>query len=199
MQLHHLQVLKKLGAGTYSEEMSKLMYRYTEGTVCGGKGTHAYKIEHKHQRAMPLTLRTMLHDILGSTKERFASPLDVTPCSGEFWSAHKQDQVFGAYWDTDKTRWTGASTACPDFTEQQAEKAVLWALNSAMHTQKPTLTLLLLPTFAHGSQTQNYMRVIRDNPAFCRHLATLPSGLVHLEASPLAKPSPRQRLKWNTN
>jgi hypothetical protein len=108
MQLHQPSVLKKLCVGTFAEEISKLMYRYTEGTVCGGKGTHAYRIENKHQRAMPLTLRTMLHDILGSTKERFASPLDAAPGSQEYWSAHKQDQVFGAHWDAYKTRWTVA-------------------------------------------------------------------------------------------
>ena len=71
LAVHHSEVLRKLRAGTFEEEVSKLMYRYTEGTVCSGKGAHAHKIAVTHQRAMPTGLRTILHDILGSQKERF--------------------------------------------------------------------------------------------------------------------------------
>jgi hypothetical protein len=143
MQRHHAKVLSKLEAGTFEEEISKLMYRYTDGTVCSGKRAHAYKIAATHQRAMPTTLRTILHDILGSQKERFASPLDASPNCAEYWSVHRQDQAFGAHWDAYKTRWTGASTACPDLSEQQAEKVVLWALNSATDTHTTTTSNFL--------------------------------------------------------
>jgi hypothetical protein len=118
MMDNYPHVMDTLGAGTYEEELSKLMNRYAEGTTCGGKGTQTYRIETKHQRAMPETLRTMLHNVLGSKTERFSSPLAVAPCTAGYWSAHRQDQVFGAHYDAYKTRWTGASTACPDFTEE---------------------------------------------------------------------------------
>jgi hypothetical protein len=106
---------------------------------------------------------------MGGAKERLASPLDVADSCAEYWSAHKHDQVFGAHFDAYKTRWTGASTACPDFTESQAEKAAIWALHSASQAQTPTMTLLLLPSFSQAGQTANYIKVMQGRPDMCKH------------------------------
>jgi hypothetical protein len=197
VQTHHEQVHTKLNAGTFAEELSKLICRYTDGTVCSGKGENTYMIDTRNQRSMSLAVRNMLHNTMGGAKERFASPLNVADSCSEYWSAHKQDQVFRAHNDTYKTRWTGASTACPDFTESQAEKAALWALHSAVQAQTPTLTLLLLPTFSKYSQKANYRKVFESSPDLCKQLATIPSGMLTLEKSPLAPATQSQRLKWN--
>jgi hypothetical protein len=105
--------------------------------------------------------------------------------------------VFGAHVDTYKTRWTGASTACPDFTECQAKKAALWALHSAVQAHTPTLTLLLRPTFSEYGQKANYRKVLESRPDLCKQLATIPSGMLTLEKSPLAPPTQSKRLKWS--
>jgi hypothetical protein len=44
-QKNHSQVLSKLGAGTFAEELNKLMCRYTDGAVCSGEEENTYVID----------------------------------------------------------------------------------------------------------------------------------------------------------
>jgi hypothetical protein len=59
------------------------------------------------------------------------------------------------------------------------------------------MTLLLLPSFSQAVQTANYTKVMQGRPDMCKHLATIPSGLLNLGKSPLAPASQSQHLKWN--
>jgi hypothetical protein len=68
MHTHHEQVHTKLNTGTFAEELSKLMCRYTDGTVCSGKGEKIYTIDTRNQRSIPLAVRNMLHNTMGGAK-----------------------------------------------------------------------------------------------------------------------------------
>jgi hypothetical protein len=197
MQQQHPEVMKRLEAGTFAEELHKLMCRYNEGAVCSMKQGR-YTIETKHQRAMPSTLREALQQVVGCDKERLASPLSVHPGTTAYWSVHKQDQVFGARYDAYNVQWTGASIASPDLTEQQANKAMMWAIQSATQTDQPTLTMLLLPTYAKSGDSTAHIRWIKTHPGYCKHLMTLPKSLVKLEPPPTTRHQPAKHLKWNT-
>lgn len=182
MQQQHPGKMQKLKAGTFAAELHKLASRQHEGTI-GSLKNERYAVEAKNQRCMPRPLRSILQEIIGCTKERFSSPLTVLPGTEDYWTVHEQDQVFGAGCDAYRTCWTGASTACPDFTEQAANnlKAVLWALQSAVQAQAPTLTLLLLPTYSKDAKTTSHMRWIKQHPEYCKQLVTLPTSAVPLE------------------
>jgi exonuclease III/ribonuclease HI len=197
MQEQHPEVMKRLEAGTFAEELYKLMCRYNEGTVCSTKQGR-YTIEMKHQRAMPSAVRAALQQIAGCDKERLASPLSVHPGTTAYWSIHKQDQVFGARYDAYKVQWMGASIASPDFTEEQANKAMVWAIQSAIQTEQPTLTMLLIPTYTKSGDSTAHMKWVKNYPGCCKHLMTLPKSLVKLEPSPTARHQPAEHLKWST-
>ena len=199
VQTHHPDVHQRLQAGTFAEELHKLVTRYSGKTTCGKVGPNCdmYTIDTGDQRAMPRLLRDRLLDLLGANKERFTSPLTVCHTVQDYWTAHKQDQAFGANFDAYKTKWTGASLACPDFNQKAAHTAVEWALRSAIHNPEPTLTLLLLPTYTkHGTFT-TYMQWIRKYPEHCKVLATLPRSKTILDATCNNNTSPT--LRWNTN
>jgi ribonuclease HI len=147
---------------------------------------------------MPAPLKTTIQQIVGCTKERFSSPLTVQAGTAEYWTVHKQDQVFGARCDAYKAQWTGASMACPDFTEEQATKAVKWALQSAIQTDIPTMTILLLPTHAKEHSTTGHMKWIKQYPEWCKHLLTLPKSKVRLHTPPNTRGPVADTLKWNT-
>ena len=189
MQQHHAGKMQKLKAGTFAEELHKLASRYSEGTVCSLKEGQ-YKIEAKHQRALPLALRTTLQGIVGCTKERFSSPLAVHPGTADYWTVHTQDQVFGARCDAYKAQWTGCSIACPDYQAEHAARAVTWAIQSAIHTNVPTLTLLVLPTYNKDTSSTAHMRWIKKFPEQCKILATLPRSLTKLQIPPNTRQPP---------
>jgi hypothetical protein len=189
-------MMQRLKAGTFAEELHKLASRYNEGTVCSLKEGQ-YKIEVKHQRALPLALRTTLQGIVGCTKERFSSPLPVHPGTAEYWTVHTQDQIFGARCDAYKAQWTGCSIACPDYQAEHAVRAVTWAIQSAIHTNVPTLTILVLPTYNKDTSSTAHMRWIKKYPEQCKILATLPRSLTKLQIPPNTRQPPAYTLKWN--
>lgn len=110
---------------------------------------------------------------------------------------HSQDQVFGVRCDTFKVQWTGSSIACPSYQAEHAAKAVTWAIQSAMQTNVPTLTLMVLPTYNRDTSSTAHMRWIKKYPEHCKILATLPRSLVKLQIPPNTRQPPACTLKWN--
>ena len=87
-----------------------------------------------------------LKDTLGPFTERFASPMDRSPHSLPFWSAHEEDGLFGANHGAYSSLWTGLSQAFPGTEDEACEKAIRWAIASALtRPDDPTCTILLLP------------------------------------------------------
>ena len=60
-------------------------------------------------------------------------------------SLHDRDKVFGANTDAYSTKWQGVSQAYPPWTPNDMDKAMKWAILSAVQSAEATLTLLILP------------------------------------------------------
>eukprot|EP00878_Enallax_costatus_P028135 GHUV01030350.1.p1 GENE.GHUV01030350.1~~GHUV01030350.1.p1 ORF type:complete len:204 (+),score=35.47 GHUV01030350.1:375-986(+) len=141
MAQHHPAVHQRVNSPScYLEAIQRLATRYSEGTCNPGK--HTGKSVDKNQYTLPQDVYLLLCSQepggFKCTKERFASPLNSYPDIQQYWSAHKEDQAFGASYDAYSVRWTGSSVAVPDFDPYAAEKALEWAIKSAVTTTLPT-------------------------------------------------------------
>jgi hypothetical protein len=118
-----------------------------------------------------------------------------------YWSAHEQDKVFGAIWDTYKNAWTGFSVANPEYEDDDMDKAVQWALWSARKTEVPTLTVMVLPAWTDASNTA-YMRWLTEYPHNAKHLVQIPRKCFKF-VKPTAWAEPEDKMaghpKWDVN
>eukprot|EP00775_Hariotina_reticulata_P008157 gene8157-biopygen10023 len=93
-------------------------------------------------------MHDLLHNLIGSSTERLASPLNVALSTAAYWSLHDKDRLFGANWNAYSVKWTGTSVVVPDHTDSTAiTHAMQWAQQSARTAATPTLTLLVLPAY----------------------------------------------------
>lgn len=166
MQRHHRKLMSKLGSTTYEQDLVKLVTRYAPGNCMPGNGGKT--ISEKQQCTLPAALKDYLFYELGCKQERFASPLNVHPACSKYYSAFKEDCMFGAQGSAYSSKWTGPSVAVPDFDQDAATQAVQWAVYSAKATHtKPTLTLLFLPSFSDskaGYSNAPYMHWVHRHP-----------------------------------
>ena len=88
------------------------------------------------------------------TYERFASPLDVHPGTVKYWTPFAEDSAFGAEQDGYSTAWDGCSQASPPFSEEEMDKAVRWAMASALTTAAPVLTIMPLSWRRNAAYTK---------------------------------------------
>jgi ribonuclease HI len=189
---HQPELFDKLRAGTFEEELHRLLVRYCPGNELAGK-----QVTRRDQCALPSALGQLLHATVSSTTEHLASPLNVSPAAAAYWSLHERDQLFGASLDAYNVRWTGPSLAVPDLDSAAADQAVHWALKSAIAAEEPTLTLLVLPSFGQGGSAAACMRRVRANPSHCKHLLTLPSSSVGWNPGGLPLQKQEARCKYN--
>ena len=92
------RLAKRLKAGTFAEEMYKLMLRYEDNSVIDKQEGKRVKIV--NHWATPRKVYEVLQAHAGVTKERYASPLNFNPAMDMYWSVHKRDVLFGAKHDT---------------------------------------------------------------------------------------------------
>jgi len=163
-------MFNKLEGGSFEEELYRLLMRYTPGNTIDKT-----KISTRAQQALSTPLHNMLHNLIGSTTERLASPLNVAMPTSAYWSLHERDRLFGANWNAYSVQWTGASVAIPDHTDSSAAvQAIKWAQQSALQTTMPTLTLLVLPANGSSGTDGGYMRWVQQHSQHCKHLLCLP-------------------------
>jgi hypothetical protein len=144
--------------------------RYTPGNTIDKT-----KIATRTQQALSTPLHNMLHNLIGSTTECLASPLNVAVPTSAYWSLHERNRLFGANWNAYSVQWTGASVAIPDHTDSSAAvQATKWAQQSALQTTTPTLTLLVLAANGSSGTDGGYMRWVQQHPQHCKHLLCLP-------------------------
>ena len=106
---------------------------------------------------------------LGEYSERFASPLDRSPHSGSFWSAHPDDVAFGANLDAYSTPWVGLSHAYPGDSPEQSSKAIRWAIASAeAYPQHATCTVIVLPFNGGEAQMKHLTHQSVTPIAYCQ-------------------------------
>jgi hypothetical protein len=94
---------------------------------------------------------------------------------------HPADQLFGANFDAYKCAWTGCSIAVPDFDQHAAARATKWAIRSALSTDIPTVTILLVPTYCADNEDAAHMRLVNLHRQCCRMLFKAPGKLVDLQ------------------
>ena len=171
---HHTKLFTKLAGESFEQELHRLMLRYKPGNTIEGT-----KLTTRAQQALPTPLHNVLHNLIGSTTERLASPLNVAMPTSAYWSLHERDRLFGANWNAYSVQWTGPSIAVPDQTDTAAAvQAIKWAQQSAQQAHTPTLTLLVLPAYGIGGTAGGYMRWVQQHPYHCKHLLCLPKSSV---------------------
>jgi ribonuclease HI len=81
---------------------------------------------------------------MGSVRERFASPLNVSWRTVEYWAAFRQDRFFGAHYDAYSVQPTGLSEANPEYETEELYKTMKWAIRGT-YSETPTCTMLVYP------------------------------------------------------
>jgi ribonuclease HI len=154
---------------SFEEEVLDLYCRYKPGYK-----THSDSDPEnlKNQWSIHPRLAAAIRSRLGTTKDRFASPLNAH-ADTEYWSKHERDGVFGARHDAYSCKWTGHSIAFPDHDSVSTERAIRWALWSARQTKEPMATLLALPRNSKGTNNPAYRKWLEACPTHCTHLATI--------------------------
>ena len=126
----------------FAEAVAHLTLRYSEGYTHDPKHT----IKWQDQISIPPKITHCLTQSLGLTQERFASPLNTDPSFANYSSIHIEDSAFGAMHDAYSRPWTGLSMAHPNSDHSQMNKAVRWAIGSALaHPHNTTTTVFFLP------------------------------------------------------
>ena len=121
--------------GPFEMEVAELLCRNKEGHKFKAAAGKTCQVHWATSPSAPRYLLDGLVQVLGLTKERFASPLDVHHSVGHYSSAHARDAVFGADHDAFATTWTGWSWCHPPHCTSTLDKAVAWAAASARVAQ----------------------------------------------------------------
>ena len=169
---HHTQT-SQLCVRTFEEEVHHLLLRYRNGANVHMSGSKTKVVDTKNHWATPPAVMACLQKHLCVTTERFASPLNFNGDMHTYYSCHERDQVFGATWNAYSVKWTGFSQCNPEYEHHDMEKAVRWALNSALSTSEATLTVCVLPAWDGRSNTA-YNRVVAEHPSHCHVLMRIP-------------------------
>ena len=155
IKLHRLQILhqayeqtlieqpalhKQYGNLDFPTAIARLLNRYTNK-----HGEVGNKTQQQNQCTTPDDYLQAMIKGLGITCERFASPLNFNASCKSYFSMYAEDRLFGSKLDAYSTRWLGASQANPEYEAVAMEKAVRWAIFSALDTVEPVLTAFVLP------------------------------------------------------
>jgi hypothetical protein len=181
-QRHNPGLHDKLKAGTFAAETYKLLARYKESSR--SKNAAATKQHASAQWALPAAMHRAICTHTQTTKERFASPLNVAASTHAFWTTFERDQIFGANWDAFKRQWTGSSIAIPTFEPAAVCKAVKHAIDSAKLAQDtPVLTTMIIPASSERNNP-GYFDLIRSNSSHCKAIMRIPGRAVRFTAPP---------------
>ncbi|NES98184.1 MAG: hypothetical protein F6K32_23950 [Desertifilum sp. SIO1I2] len=171
MQRKHANVMHRLQAGTFAEELYLLLERYTPGKPHPLRRDR--ELKQKDLKSVT-TLHPALNSLMGNAQERFASPLDASFYAVNYWTPYARDQVFGASYNAYKVKWTGPSIAVPDFDKAATAEAVEWAIKSAQTVHEPSLALLVVPAHYPYAGDTIYEALVAYHPHLCQTLAHIP-------------------------
>ena len=166
------KMVRRLQAGTYAEELYKLMVRYTDGAdINKEKGTKVKLVNHW---ATPPGIYRVLQEMAGVTKERYASPLNYNTDMDMYWSVHKRDKLFGALHDTYAYTRTGCSVANPEYEDPEMNKSMATAVHAARTAGNQSyLEFHILPAWTDTNKTA-YMTWLEAAPDVCKHVLQIP-------------------------
>jgi hypothetical protein len=104
-----------------------------------------------YSRILPQHISAALQQCAMVSKEKMASALDFDPGNSSYWSERHRDIVFGANYNAFATKFTGFSICHPVYDDTRKLKCVQHTLRSAMCSELPTATFLLLPNWENKS------------------------------------------------
>jgi len=99
----------------------------------------------KNQWATPTKLLKTIVEVFAIENELFASALNFTGLTKEYYSAQEEDHVFGAKIDAYSQTLQGSYYINPEYFAKDMNKAVKWAVMSVEATEKPTLCVVVVP------------------------------------------------------
>ena len=133
---------KEYTKAAFAEETAKLVMRYADGYKHDAKHTTKWQ----HQTCNPLNITQCMTESFKIRCDRFASPLNADPSRPQYFSLYPEDSAFGAKHEAYSCPWTGVSLANPEPDHHQMNKAVRWAIGSALtHPHIATATIFFLP------------------------------------------------------
>ena len=129
---------KEYTKAAFAEETAKLVMRYADGYKHDAKHTTKWQ----HQTCSPLNITQCMTESFKIRCDRFASPLNADPSRPQYFSLYPEDSAFGAKHEAYSCPWTGVSLANPEPDHHQMNKAVRWAIGSALtHPHIATATI----------------------------------------------------------
>ena len=139
---------------SFPEEIVRLLNRYKTGRKAKTAATGKMKMT--NHWTLPDEYMAAVKHTLGACRERFASPLNVSWDTTEYWTAYKRDRVFGAHHDAYSTLMTGMSEANPEYETEELYEALKRAIQST-YTEAPACTLMVYPDW-DGESYQKLMK-----------------------------------------
>lgn len=97
----------------FPEEVARLLQRYKTGRSANSAATG--KVKMTNHWTLPAEYMEAVRRTVGQCRERFASPLNVSWETTEYWTAFVRDRVFGTKHDAYSEVMTGASEANPEY------------------------------------------------------------------------------------
>ena len=150
-----------------------------------------------YSRILPQHISAALQQCAMVSKEKMASALDFDPGNSSYWSERHRDIVFGANYNAFATKFTGFSICHPVYDDTKMLKCVQHSLRSAMCSELPTATFLVLPNWeiksinayrvtGHWCEiTQNTVPRLASSPRQNSHMQCQPRGRVYNVFSPI--------------
>ena len=134
----------------FEKDVARLLMRYDpdqKGKVNTPQNNSLCR-PHRPSWALPDKVWQALRSDLGITRELFASPLDRSPSSTAYWTAHPEDQLFGANHDAYSQPWIGPCQANVGDSTEANNKAIRHALGSvATYPDEDTCIILFVPSW----------------------------------------------------
>ena len=129
----------QIGASLEEEEVLALVTRYKHGNE-----SKDFLVNLTGHWQLKPALNRLIRVAFPITSERYASPLDVHHNTRNYWSPFAGDSVFGAQHDCYSVAWNGCSQASPPADDAEMDKAMKWAIASALTIDGPVMTVLHL-------------------------------------------------------
>jgi len=156
----------------FEEELHALLMRNVDGKAVDADKSGKQRM--RNHWSTPTEVMAALHKHIPTTAERFASPLNFNPVHTRYWTANKQDAVFGASFDAFSVQWTGCTEANPPYEDAIMARTMRHAVLSAQSQEHPVLTLLILPAWDQGYNNTAYNTWMREFPAEVQLLFRIP-------------------------
>ena len=160
-------LIRTLRPESFEAELVLLLKRYRSHSSHDVGG----KVDLKNHWAVPKDIMRALRAVTSFSTELFASPLNVSPSTVEYFSVFTRDQLFGAQLDAYSHQWMGSVELNPEYEAPDMAKALRWALASASTTDTAFLALAILPAW----ESHPHASELRSNPNI-HILSTIPTG-----------------------